>query len=147
MIETGVHGGLGPEQGLTRAARVTGGDERPQSSGQVAQSPETLAIFETPHSAASYRPMQQPDFAPRRRRWPSVLIVLIVLGAGLWAGAWYYAAGKVEETIAGWKEREARSGRVYSCASQTISGFPFSIEVRCANAGAELTSTKPPIDP
>jgi hypothetical protein len=89
--------------------------------------------------------MQQ-DFEPRRRRWPSILIVLVVLLAALWSGGWYFAAGKVEETIAGWKEREARSGRVYNCASQTVSGFPFSIQVRCANASAELTTTKPPMN-
>ncbi len=82
---------------------------------------------------------------PRRRRWPTVAIVLLVVLAGLWSGAWYYGAGVVERTIEGWKAREAQAGRVYTCATQTISGFPFGIELRCADAGADLTSTQPPL--
>lgn len=89
--------------------------------------------------------MQQSYSEPRRRRWPLVLVFLFLLAAGLWAGGWYYAAGKVEETIAGWKAREARAGRVYSCSSQTVSGFPFQIQVRCADAGADLKTNQPPV--
>jgi hypothetical protein len=89
--------------------------------------------------------MQSYDDAPRRRRWPLILLVLIVVAAGLWAGGWYFAAGKVEETMDGWKAREAKSGRVYSCASQSVSGFPFRIEVNCDNAAAELKSNQPPL--
>ena len=81
----------------------------------------------------------------RRRRWPIIVAVLaVVFGVG-WAWVWYQAAGKVEATIAGWKAREARAGRVYSCASQSIGGFPFRIEVRCNDAGAELKSSTPPV--
>ena len=82
---------------------------------------------------------------PRRRRWPAVLIVFLIVLAGFWAGAWYYGSGVLERTIDGWKVREAKAGRAYSCATQTIGGFPFGIELRCADAGAELTSTKPPL--
>ena len=89
--------------------------------------------------------MQQSYSAPRRRRWPWLVLVLLVAVAGLWSVAWHYASATVERTIAGWKEREARSGRVYSCASQTIEGFPFRIQVRCADAGAELRSNQPPL--
>jgi hypothetical protein len=81
---------------------------------------------------------------PRRRRWPAVLIVFLIVLAGFWAGAWYYGSGVLERTIEGWKVREAKAGRAYSCATQTIGGFPFGLELRCADAGAELTSTKPP---
>ena len=43
--------------------------------------------------------------------------------------------------------RRARRGpgRVYTCATQTIGGFPFGIEVRCADAGAEFKSNRPPL--
>ncbi len=82
---------------------------------------------------------------PRRRRWPAVLIASVVVLAGLWAGAWYYGSGVLESTIEGWKAREAQAGRAYTCATQTIGGFPFGIELRCADAHAELTSTQPPL--
>ncbi|MEA2979136.1 MAG: hypothetical protein QOF09_959 [Alphaproteobacteria bacterium] len=81
----------------------------------------------------------------RRRRWPAVLIVLLVVLAGAWGGAWYYGSRVLERTIEGWKAREAKAGRAYTCATQTIGGFPFGIELRCADAGADLTSTKPPL--
>ena len=80
----------------------------------------------------------------RRRRWPVLIILLIVL-AGLWSGAWYYGAGIAKTTIAGWMSREAQAGRVYACATQTIGGFPFGIEVRCADPGAEFKSNQPPL--
>ncbi|HEY5964808.1 MAG TPA: DUF2125 domain-containing protein, partial [Xanthobacteraceae bacterium] len=70
--------------------------------------------------------------------------LLIVLG-GVWAGVWHYGAGVAERTLEGWKAREARSGRLYTCASQSIGGFPFGIEVRCADAAAELKSNNPPL--
>jgi hypothetical protein len=82
---------------------------------------------------------------PRRRRWPAALIVFVIVLASLWAGAWYYGSGVLERTIDGWKVREAQAGRVYTCATQTIGGFPFGIELRCADAGAELKSARPPL--
>ena len=43
-----------------------------------------------------------------------------------------------ETALAGWRAREAKSGRTYECGSQSISGFPFRIEVRCTEPSAEL---------
>jgi hypothetical protein len=88
--------------------------------------------------------MVEPSLSLRRRRWPLLLIILIVASAGLWSGLWYYGAGVAARTIEGWKAREAQAGRVYTCASQDISGFPFAIHIRCADAAAQLTSTRPP---
>ncbi len=40
------------------------------------------------------------DLPRRRRRWPIVLTVLLVLIGGLWAVGWHYAAGRmVEQTV------------------------------------------------
>jgi hypothetical protein len=88
--------------------------------------------------------MQQ-DVSPRRRRWPLILIVLIPVVAGVWSGAWYYAADRAETVIAGWREREAKAGRIHTCGSQTIGGFPFRFEMRCTDPGLELKSTQPPL--
>jgi hypothetical protein len=84
--------------------------------------------------------------APARRRlWPVVLPVCVVIGlAVVWCALWYYAAGVADRTMSGWIAREATAGRVYSCGSQTISGFPFRIEADCAPAGATINSTQPP---
>jgi len=82
----------------------------------------------------------------RRRRWPWVVGILAVIFAGLWTVAWHYAARTVETTIAGWREREAKVGRIYACATQTIGGFPFRIEVHCTDPHAEFRSAQPPTE-
>jgi hypothetical protein len=82
---------------------------------------------------------------PRRRLWPVVLpVCVVVVLAAVWCGLWYYAAGIADRTMSGWMAREAAAGRVYSCGSQTISGFPFRIEADCHTVGAAITSTQPP---
>jgi hypothetical protein len=81
--------------------------------------------------------MQQ-DSISRPRRWPYVLALLIPVLAGGWTAAWYYAAGRAGEVIEGWREREARSGRIHRCTSDTIGGFPFRFELRCLEPTLEL---------
>lgn len=53
-----------------------------------------------------------------------------LVGAG-WSGAWYYTARSANSEIAAWLDGEAKAGRAYSCASQTTTGFPFRIGIRC----------------
>jgi len=65
------------------------------------------------------------------------LILVLVLGA-VWSGVWYYAAGAAEARINAWQAQQANAGRVFSCGTQTVGGFPFRIEVRCVGASAEL---------
>lgn len=76
--------------------------------------------------------------ATRRRLWLFVPFALLVALAAIWTGLWFYAASRAETTIAGWRAREAKSGRTYECGTQSISGFPFRIEVRCTEPVAEL---------
>ena len=47
--------------------------------------------------------------------------------------------------IAGWREREAKAGRIHTCGSQTVSGFPLRFEMRCADPGLELKSAAQPL--
>lgn len=83
--------------------------------------------------------------APRRSaRWIYLSLAVVIVVAG-WAGFWFYAADRAKGAIAGWLEREARVGRIYSCGSQKLGGFPFRIEVRCANAGLELRNAQPAV--
>ena len=77
--------------------------------------------------------------AARRRRWPLFLpFILVVLLAVAWTAVWFYAAGRAQDEIAAWRAREGRAGRTQDCASQSIAGYPFRIEVRCGGASFEL---------
>ncbi len=81
---------------------------------------------------------------PRSRRWLFLSLAIVIAVAG-WTAFWFYAADRANQAIAGWLEREARLGRTYSCGSQSLRGFPFRIEVRCAGAGVELRNMQPPL--
>lgn len=83
---------------------------------------------------------------PRRRSWPLLVpILIIVILAGGWSAFWFYAAGKAQDIIVDWRQREAKSGRVYGCARESMAGFPFRIEVKCTDPQAEFRTTQPPL--
>jgi len=79
------------------------------------------------------------------RRYTILLFLVLALIAG-WTGFWKFAAGKAQEKIDGWRAREATAGRIYECGSQTISGYPFRIEVNCDRVSAIFRSNRPPLE-
>jgi hypothetical protein len=81
----------------------------------------------------------------RNRRYITLLILVAALFGG-WSWLWNYAAGKAQAAIEGWSAREAKSGRVYACGSQTIGGYPFRIEVNCERASALFRNNQPPVE-
>ena len=86
---------------------------------------------------------------PSSRRRSLRYIVLLVLVAALfggWSWFWSYASGKAQVTLDGWRAREAKSGRVYACGSETIGGYPFRFEVNCEQASASFQSSLPPVE-
>ena len=82
----------------------------------------------------------------RRRSWLIVVPAALLLAIALvWCGVWFYAASRTQTAMTGWLDREARLGRIYTCGSHAVGGFPFRIEVRCDNAAAELRALQPPL--
>ena len=83
--------------------------------------------------------------ARRRRLWrilvPAAVVVVLIPA---WVWGWYYSAAIANRTLAGWIDREAAAGRVYSCGSQAVGGFPLRIEVNCADAEAQINNYRPP---
>ena len=78
------------------------------------------------------------SFQSRRRmgrRYTVAVFVLFALVGG-WILLWKFAAGKVDETLNGWRAREAQAGRAYACGTQTVGGFPFRIVVGCNDLSA-----------
>lgn len=86
------------------------------------------------------------ELQPRRRSWliATPLMFVLVLGV-VWSGVWYYAAGEAEKRVNDWQAQQAKAGRVFSCGTQTVGGYPFRIEVRCGTASVELKDTQPPL--
>ena len=87
----------------------------------------------------------QPGLVLRRSSWPILPAALVVVLALGWTGVWFYAASRTATTFASWREREAKLGRIHTCRDQSIGGYPFRIEVRCTEPGAEFRSANPPL--
>ena len=81
----------------------------------------------------------------RRSRWIVAPLLMLLVLAAAWTGFWFYAARKADHMMAAWIEREATVGRLYSCASRTIGGYPFRIEARCTEPTVELRSGAAPV--
>jgi hypothetical protein len=85
-----------------------------------------------------------PDMTPAPRRRPLwrlfIMPVLLLVAAAVWSAFWFFAASQVEVKADAWRAQEAKSGRVYDCASRSVAGFPFRLEVRCNGASVALKS-------
>jgi hypothetical protein len=86
--------------------------------------------------------MSDMTLAPRRRPLWRLFIapVLLLIAAAAWSAFWFYAASQVDVKADAWRAQEAKSGRVYDCASRSVAGFPFRLEVRCDGASVSLRS-------
>jgi hypothetical protein len=86
------------------------------------------------------------ELAPRRGRWIIAAPLMLVLALAVaWSGVWYYAAGRARILVEDWRVEQVKAGRVFTCGTQDVGGYPFRIEVRCGDAGAELKDTQPPV--
>ena len=93
--------------------------------------------------------MRNPQSLQSRRRtglrYAILVFIVLALIAG-WSGFWKFAAGEAKNAIEGWRAREAQAGRIYSCGSQRVGGYPFRIEVECEQSSALLSNSQPPIE-
>jgi hypothetical protein len=103
------------------------------------QSPSSM--MQPPEERAGRVLRARPE--PRRRWRIWVPLAGVILLAALWSGLWYISASVADRALSGWVEREAAAGRVYSCGSETIGGFPFNITARCADVAAEISNSQP----
>jgi len=84
--------------------------------------------------------------ARRRTRRYFILLILVAVVIGGWSWVWTYAAGRAEAELEGWRAREAASGRVYTCGSELIGGYPFRFEFTCDQASVQFRNDQVPID-
>jgi hypothetical protein len=86
--------------------------------------------------------MSDMTLAPRRRPlWRLFFMpVLLLIAAAAWSAFWFYSASRVDQAADAWRAQEARSGRIYDCASRSVAGYPFRLEVRCDGVSVSLVS-------
>ena len=79
-----------------------------------------------------------------RSRWPLYAMpILVLILAVCWSGFWFYASAKIEDSLDGWRAREAKAGRIYDCTKRSVGGFPFRMELHCNGASVSLVSQTP----
>jgi hypothetical protein len=64
-----------------------------------------------------------------------ILAAIAILVIGGWSGFWFFASNQTESLVDSWIKREASVGRIWTCPDRSISGYPFTIEIACADAG------------
>jgi hypothetical protein len=82
--------------------------------------------------------MASTSIEPKRRGFASLTIivplVLVALVVGGWSIYWYMASQRAEAALAAWQAREAQAGRTWVCPAAKLGGYPFTVEISCANA-------------
>lgn len=86
--------------------------------------------------------MNSQDGSPKSRPWLIVVptAILVLLGL-IWSIFWYWSTTAAEATMTAWRAREADAGRVYGCATTNFGGYPFRIEVECAEPSVDDRAT------
>jgi hypothetical protein len=59
----------------------------------------------------------------------------------IWSAFWYCSTTAAEATMTAWRARESDTGRVYGCATTNFGGYPFRIEVACAEPSVDDRAT------
>lgn len=86
--------------------------------------------------------MNTHDGSRKSRPWliamPTAILVLLGI---IWSGFWYWSTRAAETTMTAWRAREAEAGRIYNCAATKFGGYPFRIEVNCAEPSVDDRTT------
>jgi hypothetical protein len=65
--------------------------------------------------------------------WLLPPVAVIMAGVIGWSVFWYVKARETAAAVTAWMTHEAQLGRAWSCPTQKTGGFPFSVEISCAN--------------
>ncbi len=76
-----------------------------------------------------------PETKRRLNAYSSLLLPIAVAMAVAigWSVFWYVKSRAAAAALTEWTRHEARLGRAWSCPNQKTGGFPFSVEISCAN--------------
>jgi hypothetical protein len=65
--------------------------------------------------------------------WLLPPVAIVIAGVIGWPVFWYVKSRQTAAAVTAWMTHEAQLGRAWSCPDQKIGGFPFSVEISCAN--------------
>jgi hypothetical protein len=69
----------------------------------------------------------------RAHSWLIVLLAMLAMAPIGWSIFWFAKSRAAVAALTAWMAEEARQGRVWSCQSQRISGFPYTVAISCEN--------------
>ena len=61
---------------------------------------------------------------------PVAIVIAVAIG---WPVFWYVKSRQTAAAVTAWMTHEAQLGRAWSCPDRKTGGFPFSVEISCAN--------------
>lgn len=63
-----------------------------------------------------------------------ILIVVVLVVAGAWTGAWFYGAGEINHGISALAAGDGDASPKLTCGRQNVTGFPFRFDIACEDA-------------
>ena len=118
---------------FTPPAATRGAEEASSISGLITGIADILKS-----ALSSAAVLLNPGAPAREFRWAAAAVAAVVLVCTGWSAVWLYARWTVEQNIAAWSDWEAQAGNTYSCSERSVSGYPFRVEVRCADPMATV---------
>lgn len=74
---------------------------------------------------------------PRKSRFWRWLLLILLIGGGLYSAGWYYAANEVDKRLDATLKRLADRGVTADCVDRAVSGFPLALRVICGEVDYE----------
>jgi len=65
----------------------------------------------------------------------AIMAVIVAALIGVWSLFWYAAMRETQSLLEAWIAQEKSIDRIWTCPDRQIAGYPFKIEIFCANAG------------
>ena len=69
----------------------------------------------------------------QRYSWVIVLLAMVAMAPIGWSIFWYAKSHEAAAALTAWMAQEAHKGRVWTCPSQKIGGFPYTTVITCEN--------------
>jgi hypothetical protein len=88
-------------------------------------------FWEEAHNMSSEAPVTTRRL--RRYSWLIVLLAIVAMAPIGWSIFWYAKSREAAAALTAWMAQEARKGRIWSCPSQKIVGFPYATTISCEN--------------